>query len=175
MKILPEDPKTSLTIKGLEFSISEPFKEGHVLTSNEANVMNQTLRENIRNNFAYVLAELQETAAKGETILDIPAVQAQLDKYVEDYEFGVRRGGGRMPADPVEKEALTIAKDLIRGALKKAGKKLSGEGAITSANIYELAEKLLNNPDKSAGIYKLAKKNVSDRERLAIDSLDIEV
>jgi len=96
-----------------------------VLTESEAAVLNQTLAENIRNNFASVVEKANDAAMDAATkaaktdeerqaalaVRANPAdLQPQLDSYVSTYEFGVRTGGGPK-LDPIEREAKRIAEE----------------------------------------------------------------
>lgn len=114
---LPKNPAVSdVTIEGLVFKIPSPFAEGHVVTANEAAALNQTFRENIRNNFASKAKSGKEAGTSPE------ALQADLDKYISEYEFGVRHGGGgARVVDPIEREVRDIATAAVLAALQKAG------------------------------------------------------
>jgi hypothetical protein len=137
--------RSEITVQGIALSVPAPFVEGHVLRPNEAAVLNQTYAENVRNNFASsVVAALLETAktagivnadtteltpdqkAQAMQLLTVADVQSKLDEYLKTYDFGVRRsGGGTRVADPVEREALVIAREEVRKALKNKGVKVS--------------------------------------------------
>ncbi len=111
-------PRSTITIQGIQFSVPAPFVEGHTLRSNEAEVLNQTYAENIRNNFAAKV----KLALSDEAELDPNALQIQLNAYIETYDFGIRRGsGGGAVRDPVATEARKMAADAVRNALKKKG------------------------------------------------------
>lgn len=114
MQITNETPRKEITIKGTVLKVIAPYAEGHVLTSGEANVLNQTLAENLRNNFAERVTKALEAG-------DTSTLQTELDAYIAEYEFGHRRAGA--PAvDPVTKIAIQMAKDAVKNALTKAGK-----------------------------------------------------
>ncbi len=116
--------KTQVTISGVPFEVPEPFTEGHVLRANEANVLNQTYAENIRNNFAGVVKKAQEKAkAEGREMSEgeVLELATQLETYISEYDFGARRGTPRAAVDPVTREALNIARAKVREALKKKG------------------------------------------------------
>ena len=102
-----EPPTGAVVIQEYTFSIPKPFAEGHVCTGAEADVLNQTLAENIRNNTA---GRVKKAVAEGS--FDHALMQAEIDAYVKEYEFGVRRGRG--PVDPIEREALAIAKEEVK-------------------------------------------------------------
>lgn len=144
---------TTITIAGRQFTATPIYAAGNVLTENEANALNQVRFENLRNNFA-------PKAKEG-------ASQEDFDAYASSYQFGVRTGGGSR-LDPVQAEAMSLAKDQIKAALKSAGKNISDykAAAITAA-----AEKLLAGP-KGAEIKELAKKRVEEAQKAGASEID---
>jgi len=138
-----------ITIQGHVFTAPLRYAEGHTLTANEAGALNQTYHENLRNNFAgTVKKKLEELfGVKDEAgKVSIPddaelsdeqltEVQTEFDAYAQAYEFGARRvgGGGRTPSDPIEKEALNLAKAAIRQALKTNGKTAGADTVAAAA------------------------------------------
>lgn len=138
-----------ITIAGQAFEIADRYSEGHPLTAGEASALNQTFRENIRNNFASKVREAREVLdAEGKPVegesreltdADIEALQAQVAEYATQYQFGVRTSGGvRTPTDPVEREAIKLASAAIRDALKKKGAKMEAdEVAALAAQLVE--------------------------------------
>jgi hypothetical protein len=191
MNITPETPSKSFVIAGLTMTVSEPFAEGHVLTENEAASMNQTFAENIRNNFAGKVADFLTTSARalgligaeesltadaktavlnavsaGEISTD--ELQAALDTYQSEYEFGARRsGGGARITDPIELEALSICRQMVRDALKKKGLSMKEVGAD---KINELAKGVL---EQHPEIRERAKTIVETRKSAALETLDL--
>ena len=141
----------TLTISKKSFTVEPKYEAGHTLTAAEANVLNQTRYENLRNNFA-------KQAADG-------ASQEDFDKYAAAYEFGVRVGGGGSRLDPVQAEAMRIAKERVKSKITSLGKKLSD---FTAAKITELAETLLK---KDPNIVELAKSMVAARQEAAVTEL----
>jgi hypothetical protein len=121
MKVSKKTPKTDITVQGIALAAPMPYAEGHVLTPNEAAAVNQLLHENLRNNFANVVKKAKEAGN-----VDQAALQAEFDKYIEGYEFGVRRTGtgGTRIVDPVEREANKIAKTKVKEALRAKNIKL---------------------------------------------------
>lgn len=142
----------TITIAGRSFTVEPKYSEGHTLTANEASALNQLRNENLRNNFA--------TKAKD------GASQEDFDKYASSYEFGVRTGGGRT-SDPVEAAAMEIARETIRDALRKAGKKLADYKA---AQISAAAAKMLEG-DKGPAIREAAKRRVEEMQSAAAGDL----
>ena len=147
----------SITIAGKPYNVEARFAEGHVLTANEASALNQTFFENLRNNFA-------GKAKEG-------ADQAAFDEYAASYQFGVRTGGGGS-RDPIEVEAMSIARDTVKDMIRKAGKKLSDYSA---AAISETAGKLLAHEVKGPEIRELARKRVAEMQSAAGQSVDLDL
>jgi ribosomal protein L16 Arg81 hydroxylase len=143
----------TITISGKQFNVAPRYAAGHTLTENEAQALNQTMFENLRNNFA--------TKAKE------GASQEDFDTYAASYQFGVRTGGGSRQ-DPVRAEAMSLARDQVKAVIKAAGKNLSDykAAAITTA-----AEKLLDSP-KGAEILELAKKRVAEAQNAGAAEID---
>jgi hypothetical protein len=137
----------SVTISGKTFNVAPRYAEGHTLNANEANALNQTFFENIRNNFA-------GKAKEGGT-------QEELDAYVQSYQFGVRTGGGGGSRDPVEVEAMSLARDQVKKAITGSGKKISD---YTAAAISAAATKLL---EKNPAIREKARERVAEMQSIA--------
>lgn len=152
-------PRNSVTIQGAEFTIPAVFTPGHQLSEGEASQMNQLLAENVRNNFA---GKMKARAEKGE-----PAyTQEDLDAYVAEYEFGVRKAGtGEARLSPVEREARRIARDRISAALKSRNQKVEKEQMET------LVSQLSVRPD----IVKEAEKRIRAVEKISIEELGLDL
>ena len=122
-----ETPRKNFTIADKAFTCPQPFAAGHVLTDNEAAVMNQVLSENVRNNIAPKIK-------KGEEVN-----QEIIDQYVAGYEFGLR---SISTSDPVQKEIRRIAEDAL-------GKKLASKGMskakLTKEQYGEMVEIIIKN------------------------------
>jgi hypothetical protein len=155
----------TITIAGHVFNVPDRYQDGYELNANEAAALNQTFHENLRNNFA---KKVEDKKANGAPIDDddvLAALQADLDKYAEEYEFGVRSGAGGV-RDPVLSEAMRIAKDKIREHLKRKGIKLKD---VEAPKITEAARKLI---EKNPEIMELAKARVQEAQMAAAESLD---
>lgn len=149
-----------ITIAGEVFSAPVRYEEGHELTAGEASALNQTFHENLRNNFAKKVKDAKESGS-----FDLDALQAEFDKYAEEYQFGVRTGGGGAPRDPVMAEAMNIAKQKVRTALKLKGVKVSD---VQASAITEAAKAVLS---KYPEIIELAKQRVAEAQAAAADDL----
>src|SRR5262245_52038090 len=105
--------KQRLQIQSTDFEIDAPYKEGYQLKANEAAAMNQLLAENIRNNMATTVRNAKLKAAgwsdeqiktsKVEQMSPVVEItqlseaqhaelQATIDEYTLQYEFGIRTG-----------------------------------------------------------------------------------
>lgn len=165
MKFTSETPTGSFVIQGVTFSIVKPFAEGHVCSASEAGVLNQTLAENVRNNLSTRVKAVQDKAKEEGKPFDQKAMQAEIEKYIEEYDFGVRRGRG--PVDPVDREALIIATEEVKNALRENGFKIA---EFDTAQIRSLAEDTI---EQNPAIMKLAKTRVKQREDMGGITLDI--
>jgi hypothetical protein len=162
-----DTPRTSFTIAKVNFTIPEPFNEGDTITEGEASSLNQTLRENVRNNLA---SEIEEVVAKAKAAGEEPnmtALQARVDGYVKDYEFGVRQGGGGRVSDPVEARALEMARDKVREKIRSNPQhKLSN---FKAADITNYARQVL---EKNPALREQAKQLVEQEQQMAASILD---
>jgi hypothetical protein len=114
-------------------NVPTPYAAGYVCDEAHANILNQTLAENVSNNLRAKLIEgrpeVKDEAGNvteaARPYTDAEA-QALVDSYVADYEPGVRRGGGEARiVDPVEREALAIAKEKAKELVRSKGGKPS--------------------------------------------------
>ncbi len=169
---------TEITIQGLAFEVDLPYAAGeHVLTAGEANALNQTRAENLRNNFAPKVKKAMEEYRKANgledgaefpiTNLDHDALIAEFTAYAGEYEFSTRAGGGgsRVPTDPVGKEAHRIAWDKIKAALTKQGIKIDSVGKEKKDELIKAA--LVKYP----AITEEAKRRVESAAEIALDGL----
>jgi hypothetical protein len=152
----------TITIQGETFTVVQPYEEGHVINANEAQALNQTFAENVRNNFAKRVKDAKEA---GSFVLE--QLQATLDEYMEKYSFGTRvGGGGGGRRDPVLAEAISIALDKIKDAIKKGGGNVSDYDAKDlRANAKVLAE-------RTPEIMEAARETVKRNQAIAATSLD---
>ena len=141
-EITEQTARVEITIAGETFSVPQPYSAGDVLNANEASALNQTYAENIRNNLASKVKEQKEAGS-----FEHDVFQGQVDDYVSGYEFGVRTGGGRT-GDPVQQEAMAIARDAVRRSLaKRPDVKLSD---VPASKITELAKGVLARGDATS-------------------------
>lgn len=141
----------TITISGRPFTVAPRYAEGHILTANEASALNQTYFENLRNNFA-------GKAKDGGS-------QEEFDTYASSYQFGVRSGGGGS-RDPIEVEAMALARDAVRKGIVAAGKKIAD---FSAKAISEAAAKLL---DRNPVYREKAAERVAQMQEVAGESID---
>lgn len=130
------------------------------MDSNQAASLNQTLKENVRNNKA---SEVKKGVAKKTSVAEM---QKSIDTYVTGYEFGVR-SGGMVTRDPVRAEGLTIIKSRIKAALLKAGKSIKD---VSAKDLTAKANELL---DKNPQVLEEAAAIVQARNDTSIKGLDL--
>lgn len=158
-------PLKDITIQGVSLDVPVPYEEGHVLRPNEANTLNQTYHENLRNNFAGevkdALAEVEENGGS----VDVAALQKSLNEYVLEYDFGVSRGGFRAQ-DPVMSLAIKLAKEKLRPVIKARGIKLADLGG---AKLTELAKQAV---EKNPGFMAEAQRQLEEAKDVALEDAD---
>jgi hypothetical protein len=110
----------SITIQGVLMNITDIYAEGHVITAAEANALNQTRAEGLRNNFAKEVKAVTDKLGEDEDLGEdaIADLQAKLDDYASKYVFSA--SGGRV-TDPFQKELRSIAVVILDEKLAKAG------------------------------------------------------
>lgn len=151
---------SALTIKGQVFEVTDaegiavgtPMTEGHV------SALQQTRRENIRNNMARAI-EKELGDAEALTDEQHGKMQELVNEYAAKYEFGVRAAGSPRVVDPVEKEARREIGEIIKQrfyALK--GERLKGEP------LNEAIDQVLASP-KGDKYRSDARRALRDRER----------
>jgi hypothetical protein len=151
-----------ITIQGSVFRVPIRYAAGHVLTEGEAGALNQTLHENLRNNFAKKVAEGTEAGVPMETM------QQQLDDYANDYQFGVRSGGGGFRGDPVMTLAMNVARELVRNAIKTKG---LDTDEWPASRISQAAKALLDSQGEDGKIMQTARKTIEAEKEAAKEAM----
>jgi len=146
-----------ITIQGQVFRVPIRYAAGHTLTEGEASALNQTFHENLRNNFA---KKVNEGVDAG---IGLEVLQQQLDDYAEEYQFGVRTGGGGFRGDPVMTLAMNTAREIVRGAIKE--KNLDAE-EWPASRISQAARALLESQGEDGKILQMARNQI-EAERAA--------
>lgn len=150
-----------ITIQGQTFRVPIRYAAGHQLNEGEASALNQTYHENLRNNFASKVRDGTEAGVPIETL------QQQLDDYANDYQFGVRTGGGGFRGDPVQTLAMNIARELIRTAIRTKGYDVDEWPA---SRVSQSARDLLTSQGDNGKIITTARKQV-EAERTAAQEM----
>ncbi len=132
-------PSHNITIMGLVLPTRQIFDEGHILTAQEAGVLNQTRDENLRNNFTAQIKKAM-TTAKVVKVSELPEdvlknLMGTFPTFEEAYEFGSR--GGAREVDPIRKQAIVFATASVKKAILKKGMKLAD---IEASKLREMAE-----------------------------------
>lgn len=151
--IMPEAKQ--IIVAGEAVMCPQPYEPGHPLTEAEAKALNQVYSENVRNNTAARIKKAKEEGG------DVAAAVAEAEEYARNYEFSMpSTGTSRRVMDPVEREARSIARELIKSKLEESGRKLKDvDKEKLDAKIDEVAA----NED----VLKLARKRVSEKKKLA--------
>lgn len=165
----------SFTVK-----VPTPYAVGFVCDEAHANILNQTLAENVSNNLRAKLIEGRPAVKDGETVVEAARpytdaeAQALVDEYVSKYEPGKTRGGGEARiVDPVEREAVQISKEKAKELIKSKG------GKPADFDIPTIAGKILE--ANREFIMAQAKKIVDARNKagkaaseLSLDGIDLD-
>ena len=167
----------TITIQKIPFDISTPYAEGHACTEAEAKALNQTRSENIRNNQAKLIRAAQEAAgvdAEGNANPLAPEVMKELVASVKAYDKAyvftlASVGGGRKSRDPIEVEAMKMARAALAAHLKSKGM------TFKSVDKDKLDSALADIAGRE-GIVKAATKAVKERNALAESAVaDIDI
>ena len=151
-----------ITIQGQVFRVPLRYAAGHSLTEGEAGALNQTFHENLRNNFAKKVNEGTEAGVTKDIL------QQQLDDYANDYQFGVRTGGGGFRGDPVMTLAMNIARELVRQAIKAKG---LDQEEWPAARFSQAAKALIDNQGENGKILATARRQVEAEKEAAKEAM----
>lgn len=152
----------ALTIQGVSFEdvYSPSYQAGHQCNEVEAEVLNQTERENLRNNFAKKVKAAVE--ANGGTLAPetYEALRLELRQLAENYQFNVRQP---RQTDPV----LAIAMDLVLAKLQSA---LRAQGVkakdVSTADLKAKAKSMI---DANPAILEKARARYEEDQKLLAD------
>lgn len=109
-----------IRIKGYTFTLSEPFRDGTVLTKAEAQALNDLRAENIQNNLRKLVAEATAELAQGELLSEarIVDIQGKLTKYDLAYTF-VEKHIPRPRRGDIEAAARELAEERVGASLRQ--------------------------------------------------------
>lgn len=164
--------KVSFKTYGHVFSVSDKYAEGHVLTAVEAAALNRLRAENISHHIrGKSLADVTKDVPL--TPEQIAAAEAEVAELDQTYEFSMGTGSGTRTVDPVEREAMAIARVEVTKAVKREGKKVgkkeNPEGYVPSPDEYpyEKFAKLVAQVAARDGTIAKAKKIVAQKAKEA--------
>ena len=109
----------SKMINGISFELSTPYVEGQTINAAEAKALNQVRAENIGNN---VRDRIKTAQAEGKSEDEIRAFVAEVDS---SYVLSLSQVSAARKLDPLEKEALVLAREMLKAHLAKDGRKLT--------------------------------------------------
>lgn len=147
---------STITISGESFVVPSPYKEGMTIGVGEARALNLAFSSALRNVFA---SRIKASKAKGDFSRE--QFQNQLNEFAKTYQLGQRtpRGSRKVPSDPIQVEALRVAKEKVQEALAERGLKLNAKQLAdltaqhfkkNEASLIELAAIRLNTVRKAA-------------------------
>lgn len=157
--------KKEISIAGEVFVVSAPYAEGHVLTAAEAKVLNQTRAENIGNNFRKAVKDA--LAVEG---ADLTKVRDELITYDGAYEFTMTNTS-RTPVDPIEAEAIAIAREHVRAKIQAKGEFKTIKAYVAVEGNQEKYDNAVEKVATQTNILAEAKKRVAAKNK----AKDIEI
>lgn len=107
----------TVTIQGVTFDFVVRYAEGHVVTAEEAIILQRALVAAVRNNFEPGLKEALEAGLASEEYLS--EKRAEFAAVMATYAFKPRGRGTSV--DPVENKARSLAKKVVKNLLKSKG------------------------------------------------------
>lgn len=154
----------SIVIQGITFQVPKRYTEGHVMSAAEASTLNQTLAENLRNNFA---RKVKTVKGEGDVTIDEAThtmLQQELNAYAQSYTF---YSGSRSPrlVDPLEKEVRLEGEKVILQALNARGLSRS---KVTPESFKSLVDNVIS---VDPSIRERARANVEARAAAGADLL----
>jgi hypothetical protein len=129
-----------LTIQGEVFKevYSPSYQAGHQINEVEAEVLNQTERENLRNNFARKVKEAKEKEGGTLSPETFAALQSELKQLAENYQFNVRQP---RQSDPIMAIAMELVLNGLHKSLKAQGVKVKD---IPAADLKAKAKAMID-------------------------------
>ncbi len=150
-----------IALSHYEFSISEPFKAGSVLTLAEAQALNQLTLENIRN----IASKAMGKAERGEDGLltveserEVRRVIADLDAH---YEFKLR-SPPRVKSSTLEAEIARVAEEAVEAHARQIGAELSETQRLEAEEAYR----------QSPSVLSEAKRRLAERIRINSETIE---
>lgn len=166
----PVPTKATITINTLTFEVGQPYIEGMTINAAEAKVLNQARKEGISNNMRKAVKDLAGEDGTYDKAAVAKAIEA-VEAYDAEYEFRIGGNTGRTAMDPVEREALAIARPILHRKIAQAGHKLKDYREQFAEKYDENLAKLAENEK----IVAAAKKKVAEKAKLSSDLPDLEL
>lgn len=108
-----------LTIQHLNFEVSEPYAEGHPLTSSEADALNRARAENINDRFGRQIKRMVEEHGGMTSGLE-HKIRREFSEFMLDYEFPPVPAK-RRAKDPLRDRARELARNALRTQTTASG------------------------------------------------------
>lgn len=172
MEINESTPRVEKKIAGILFQVPAPFEVGHITTEATTNMLNQTYKENVGNNFAPTVNKAKEAGDP-----DQAALQVQLDTYVAAYIPGVRPAGtgGTRSMDPVTKIAFGLVRTVVVNAIKGKGEKITGPDGCGQRHVNKLTKQLIDKGgSKIEAVRKEAQRQFDATKDFSLEDLTAE-
>jgi len=153
---------TGVKIQKHPATVPQPFTEGHSLRQNEAEALNSHYAVCVRNAVQERLKKLAEDRGVEVSAIEDAEVQKIVDEVTASYDFGA--GGSGRGSDPVEREAVEIARESVRKAIRKKGQSPS---QFSAKDITGKAKELMASEKYGEAIRGQARQIVEQREDVA--------
>lgn len=175
------------TIAGYTWTLPIRYFEGHICSAPEARALNQTLGENIGNQFRKkVEAKEKELALEELPEDELKVFSDILWQAAMDYDFASRGTGTSRVMDPLERMARKIAKAEIVETLRTRNTTLKAFLANIATNFVkdgaseeEAAnaaddkwEDILTRASSQSGVLSEAKRRLKASQKVAVEGLD---
>lgn len=159
----------TILIDGEKFEVRQPYAEGHVCSAIEAKQLNQVRAEGVSNNLRSKIKDL---------LADGKYDEAQVAFAAYDAEYVFSLPGIARPVDPVEREALKLAREWVKERLAQSDIKINGihpdyaslpeeEAKAKSKERFDIA---IGKAALSEPILELARERVASMQRAAASS-----
>jgi len=153
----------TISIQGETFEVTAPYSEGAVINAAEAKSLNQSRAENIGNNFRAAVKDALAKPEGAERAAAVAKVKADFAAYDATYVFTLG-GTTRTPIDPIEAEAIRIAKEAVGDQIRKA-KGLSVKDYLAIEGNQARYDAALEATATSDRVLALAKQRVNAKKK----------
>jgi hypothetical protein len=96
-------------------------------------------------------------------------LQQQLDDYANEYQFGVRTGGGGFRGDPVMTLAMNSAREIIRNAIKTKG---LDPDEWPASRVSQAAKAIIDSQGPDGKIISSARKQIESEREVAQEAMN---